>query len=90
MLLKCLLFTQNASKCSQYRFKAFQNEIKNLILNFDKVKRLLIGTEFGKFGSNIRLNCQLSLNFGKKTQIKVFLNVRQYANVLHNYLIGME
>ena len=28
-----------SSKCSQYRFKAFYNEIKNLILNFDTFKR---------------------------------------------------
>ena len=37
-----------SSKCSQYRFKAFYNEIK--ILSFDIFKKFLILTEFGKLG----------------------------------------
>ena len=55
-----------SSKCSQYRFQAFQNEIKYYNLNVYIFKGFLIFTEFG---SKIRLICQLSLNFGK-TQIK--------------------
>ena len=35
-------------KCSQYKFKAFWNEIKFSILKFDIVKRFLILTEFDK------------------------------------------
>ena len=54
-----------------YRFKAFQNEIKFLNLNFAIFKGFLIFTEFG---SKIRQICQLSLNFGKTqlTNVQLF------------------
>ena len=59
-------------KCSQCRFKAFQNEIKCQILNFDMTKGFLILKELGKnIGSKIRQIrqiCQLSLNH-RKTQL---------------------
>ena len=35
------------SKCSQYRFKAFQNEIKFVIANFDTFKGFLTLAELG-------------------------------------------
>ena len=38
------------SKCLQHRFKAFFNEIKNLILIFDIFNTYLILTEFDKLG----------------------------------------
>ena len=44
-----------SSKCPQYRFKAFQNEIKYLILNFDIFKIFLIFTEFGKLSKFAKL-----------------------------------
>ena len=40
------------SKCSQYIVKAFYNEIKILILNFDIFKRFLILKEFGELGKS--------------------------------------
>ena len=53
-----------SSKCSQYRFKAFQNEIKFLIVNFDIFKRFLLLPELGKLAGKLKI-CQLSLSFAK-------------------------
>ena len=41
-----------SSKCSPYRFKAFQNEIRYKILNFDTFKGFIILTEFNKLGKS--------------------------------------
>ena len=66
-----------SSKCSSFRFRTFQNEIKFKMFHFDTFKGFLILTELGnlgKFGRKIKqirkiyLNCQLSLSF-KKTQL---------------------
>ena len=41
-------YFKHNSKCSQYRFKAFQNEIKKFIVNFDIFKGFFILVELGK------------------------------------------
>ena len=66
-------------KCSLFRFKKFQNEIKFKHLNFDMFKAFLILTEFGNLGKfgrkirQIRQIWQLSMSF-KRTRLLLYFS----------------